>query len=826
MISRALVASALGGLLIVILPGFFQTLCAGPSRTVSPEIINRYQQVLATDQDNLTIHYLLGVALLQDNQNEAALAKLQVAYPAYQQSIEAHYNLAIAALRLGDLVSTEIYLDQAETLGALETSELYPIAGLYFNMALRAQETGDANEAIRYFHKALLLDPQQIEVYRQLGDLYAGLNDTEMAMQSFRKYLHHFPDDPLSRDYLFALEFNRAQDLLATGDLNKAEQGFSTAIGIQPGSPAALYYLGYIAYSRNQPEQAVAHLNNAFPSAEDEVRQSIRPLLYNTAISLRKKGKLESSLDAITLLANQEQALFNELFLAGTINLELRKHRKAQTYLQRAVTLKPQDQSAQQSLFAAELGAFNEWLTEARDKVQTEDFAGAEKALQMANELQPQNRRVISLKEQLEKARDVKAYGHILSAQKALDSGEFSEAAEQIAIGLNIQPGDSRAQALRKEIHMAIAVDLENLLADADRHLEAGDYDRASAGYNQVLTIAPEQRAAKEGLNQVAHTRQEKTLTLVKEGNTALDNGQADQALKAFKQALAMDDDSVAAREGLNSAQEMKANRLEEYLLKGRQALGRNLYKEARNWFNQALFIDEKSRAKEELVRLEQLVLQKADDLAAQADQARRNGKLEQARKLYVQALTLVPTHKPSLTGQDQVAMDIETKAKEQLHQAESALEQLDYTTATTAYRVILDLDPRNAKALKGLQTSRDLQAENIDKLVKQSQEALSAGNWSVAERYLSEALRRDAYHKKAQQLRQRIEQVRQSGAQPGDEQQVYLQGVAYYTQGQYAQAIKAWETVLLLNPEHEKSIQNINKTRRKMSQIEEYRGS
>ena len=36
----------------------------------------------------------------------------------------------------------------------------------------------------------------------------------------------------------------------------------------------------------------------------------------------------------------------------------------------------------------------------------------------------------------------------------------------------------------------------------------------------------------------------------------------------------------------------------------------------------------------------------------------------------------------------------------------------------------------------------------------------------------------------------------------------------------QYAEAIKAWETVLLLNPEHEKSIQNIDKTRRKMRQI------
>jgi tetratricopeptide (TPR) repeat protein len=124
MTSRALAALALGGSLFIILSGYLQTLEASQFQTVSPEIIERYQQTLATDQDNLTLHYLLGVALLQDNQNEAALAKLQTAYPAYQQSIEAHYNLAIAALRLGDLVSAEIYLEQAMPTGRFANGTL------------------------------------------------------------------------------------------------------------------------------------------------------------------------------------------------------------------------------------------------------------------------------------------------------------------------------------------------------------------------------------------------------------------------------------------------------------------------------------------------------------------------------------------------------------------------------------------------------------------------------------------------------------------------------------------------------------------------------
>ena len=46
MISRALAALALGGLLFIILPGGFQTGEASQSQTISPEISERYQQTL------------------------------------------------------------------------------------------------------------------------------------------------------------------------------------------------------------------------------------------------------------------------------------------------------------------------------------------------------------------------------------------------------------------------------------------------------------------------------------------------------------------------------------------------------------------------------------------------------------------------------------------------------------------------------------------------------------------------------------------------------------------------------------------------------------
>lgn len=825
MIQRALAALALGGSLFLLLPCFSQDLYAQQLTTVSPELIARYRQALASDQDNLTFHYLLGVALLHNNQNNAALAELQAAYPAYQESTEAHYNLAIATLRLNDLASAEIYLQQVETLSANNLPGIFPIADLYFNMALKSQEMGDTNEAIRYFHKVLSFAEERYEVYRQLGDLYAHRGDTELAIKSFRTYLGQFPEDPVSRDYLFALEFNRAQDLLAANDLSNAASGFSASLEIQPDSPTALYYLGYIAYAQQHPEQATILLNKAFEAADEALQQTIRPLLYNSALALRKNGKPAMALNAISTLADRERASFNEVTLAGILNLDLGNHRLAHEYLQRSAILDPNDQGVIQNLLAAELGAFDEWLSVAKVRLYEDKLDEANTALQKASNLQPQSTRVASLKTRIDQARLAKASVSFFNAQTALDAGDFITAFDQVKTGLRIQPDNADGLILRDEINTALVFDLDKMIAEAGLAIQLKNWDEAEEAYAQILAIAPQHPQAQAGREQISNARHQQALALLGDGQKALDAGQADQAISAFTQILALQPDQKQALDGLNSAKQMKANRLDEFLLKGRQALGRSHFQDARQWFNKALSIDHSPQTEHEVAQLEQQILTKADELAAQAEQASRTGKYKQARQMFAQALSLVPAHQVSLAGRSNLDAAIDEVIKAQLQQATDMQQQADYSSAMNAYRTVLDIAPDNREALDGLRQSRQKHAEELNLLVSQGLQALDDGEWAAAEAHLSKALSQDAYHKGAQQLRQRLEQVRQTGAQPGDEQKLYLQGVTYYTQGQYAEAIKSWETVLILQPEHEKASHNIAKTKRKMHQIEEYRG-
>jgi len=779
MILRALAALALGGSLLVFLPGLQHHLEAGQFPASSPEIVTRYRQALATDPGNLTLHYLLGVALLQKQENADALRELQTAYPAYQDSLEANYNLALASLRLGDLVSAEIYLDQAIALGAESAPGIYPVASLYYNMALVSQEHGDHNEAIRLFHRVLAYAPDRHEVYRQLGDLYATQGDSERAIQSFARYLEIYPEDPLSREYVFALEFNRGQEALAAEELDRAAGHFQKAREFQPDSPTTLYYLGYIAHTRGQQRQAAALLVKADAKADINLKRAIRPLLYNTALALRQSGQNRQAAETIALLADAPHPLFNELYLAGTISLDLGRHRAAQEYFRRAIALEPQDPRAQQGLLAAEAGAFDEWLAQAALALDNQAFEQAEQALAEARALQPRATRLQIL-------------------------------ANRIA--------QARSQA-------ALNADLDNLLAEGNRFLESDRFDEAKSTFERILEIAPQHPEATQGLDRESALRRQRVATLFEEGQRALDNGHTAQAIAAFDQLLALAPEDSLAREARQSARLLQQNRLTERIAKGRQAIDREQFDAARRWFEQAREIDTSGRAAEELARLDRLKLEKADALARQAELATRRQQFRQADSLYRRALGIDPAHQPSLTGHKALSMEIERTITAAMQQADQALDQEDYATAAQTYRRVLDINPDHAGALNGMRLSRSQQATLLDRMVHEGEEALRNGDFNGTQKILANTLALDPYHDGALQLRQRLEQLQQHGARPEDEQQLYLQGVAFYTQGAYAEAIRSWETVLLLNPEHVKAAQNIAKTRQKLQQIKEFGG-
>ena len=130
------------------------------------------------------------------------------------------------------------------------------------------------------------------------------------------------------------------------------------------------------------------------------------------------------------------------------------------------------------------------------------------------------------------------------------------------------------------------------MLAEAELARAAESWGKAAEAYAQILAVAPQHPAALAGRDQMIRARQQQSIALLRRGQKDLDAGRVDLAISAFNQVLALEPDQQQAQDGLSSAHQMMENRLNEYLVKGRQALGRNHFQESRKWFNKALSVD------------------------------------------------------------------------------------------------------------------------------------------------------------------------------------------------------------------------------------------
>ncbi|PLX95273.1 MAG: hypothetical protein C0621_03885, partial [Desulfuromonas sp.] len=248
--------------------------------------LSYYRQSLQYDPDNHPLRYYLATTLLSEGKATEAISEFRKVYPDYADTLEINYNLGLAYLQTGDVDSALLYLEQSEELGALEEPELFPLAPLYFNLAITRIEQELLNEAKPLLQRALSLDPTLHEAHRLLGEIYDRQGETASAIAELTVYMQAYPQDGTTGEYLFSLVFNEALLAFDRDDKILATQKFQQALEFSPESPLALYYLGVIAYQQQNDAIAVDYFIKALPTASDDLRCSMHSFLYNSSLHL------------------------------------------------------------------------------------------------------------------------------------------------------------------------------------------------------------------------------------------------------------------------------------------------------------------------------------------------------------------------------------------------------------------------------------------------------------------------------------------------------------------------------------------------------------
>lgn len=133
-----------------------------------------------------TIHQRIGLCYYGEKNYKDALLHLEQALAAQPDNLQLRAITAQVALGAGRLERGR------ELLAGIDESTIKD-AGSFFNIGLDFLGSGNTEEAIGYFTKALALDPRDLESYYQRGLGYLRLGKMEQARADFQKILELAP---------------------------------------------------------------------------------------------------------------------------------------------------------------------------------------------------------------------------------------------------------------------------------------------------------------------------------------------------------------------------------------------------------------------------------------------------------------------------------------------------------------------------------------------------------------------------------------------------------------------------------------------------------
>ncbi len=123
-----------------------------------------------------------------------------------------------------------------------------------------AYRTTNLQLAFRYAEKAVRLDPAFMKAYDQLGLCYAGLNQTDEAIQAYKEAIRLNQKQTLRWPWP---SMNLGTLLLRLDRVDEAEAYLRDSVSIDPRFPVAHLRLGQLLERKERYEEAIAELEQA-----------------------------------------------------------------------------------------------------------------------------------------------------------------------------------------------------------------------------------------------------------------------------------------------------------------------------------------------------------------------------------------------------------------------------------------------------------------------------------------------------------------------------------------------------------------------------------
>ena len=154
----------------------------------------------------------------------------------------------------------------------------------YNNLGTIFQKQGKPNEAIKIYKKGLEVDLNWAEGYNKIASIFQEKDDFKQAEQYYQEAIQVNPQ--------FASAYNNLGNIFKDqGKLEEAVQVYQKAIQINPKFAGAYHNLGYIFRQQEKLEAAIQACQMAI-----SLNPNLTEAYYNLATAFQRQGKLQSAI--------------------------------------------------------------------------------------------------------------------------------------------------------------------------------------------------------------------------------------------------------------------------------------------------------------------------------------------------------------------------------------------------------------------------------------------------------------------------------------------------------------------------------------------------
>ena len=152
-----------------------------------------------------------------------------------------------------DIVHISVSQEQDILYGYPDYSEINESAIEWYNKATKIMYT-DTDLAIKYYLKAINIDPKFVQAYDNIGKIYRMLEEYDLSIQYYKKSIKIFPSGTVARGNL-AVVYN------LLNQFEDAINEYKILIDIQPNDPEGYYGIAEIYLTQEVDELELALIN-------------------------------------------------------------------------------------------------------------------------------------------------------------------------------------------------------------------------------------------------------------------------------------------------------------------------------------------------------------------------------------------------------------------------------------------------------------------------------------------------------------------------------------------------------------------------------------